>query len=226
MTLLLLILCLQTVGESAAEPTADEVLRRVEETFRGVRDYTAQVTVRVDLERLKVPRMEAVLYYKEPNRVHVASTGFAMLPREAMEFSPGNLRERYEAEGMETVRSGDTLFHELTLRPRADRTKLRRAVLRVDAGTWLPDRLTIPLFDGRTIQARLSYTKVSGFWVPLGADVHFTSTDADTGSAAPAVELPMQRSGPPRRGSISIRYSGHQVNTGLPDSLFVRPGGG
>jgi hypothetical protein len=221
---LLLFLSLCAGGVRADEPSADDVLRRVEENFRGVRDYTAQVEVRVDLERLKVPRMEAVLYFKEPDRVHVASRGFAMLPREAMEFSPAHLRERYEAEGMEKTGSGDTLLYELTLRPRADRTKLRRALLRVAARTWLPDRLTVPMFDGRTVTARLAYTKASGFWVPLSVDVQFMSTAADTAVAAPMPDAPPLRGGAPRRGSISIRYSDHRVNTGLPDSLFTHPG--
>ena len=57
------------------------------------------------MEFLKVPDSEAKLYFKQPDKIHIESEGFAMLPKEGINFSPISLFESehtsfYEKEEM------------------------------------------------------------------------------------------------------------------------------
>ena len=50
----------------------------------------------VDVDFLKIPEREAKIYYKKPDKIHVESEGFVMLPKEGLNFSPlGLLNSNY-----------------------------------------------------------------------------------------------------------------------------------
>lgn len=189
----------------------------MEEAYRDLRDYTVTVDVTVDLERLKVPPMKATMYFRQPDRVRFASSGFALIPRESMGFTGARLRERFDVERVEERREEGGLRYELTLKPKEDRTRLRRLLLTVDPGPWTPERLAAPQPDGRTMEARFRHESVGGFRLPVALDVRFTAPDSGDAD----LPLPGQRQGPaPRNGTISVRFSEYRINTGLEDSFF------
>ncbi|MGA9116731.1 MAG: hypothetical protein WB626_08150 [Bacteroidota bacterium] len=204
-------------GERAEGPDRGErILERVEEQFAGIRDYAVTLDVTADVERLSVPPMKAVMYFKRPDRVRFVSEGFALLPREPLGFVLGNLRQKF---AVESVRE-DSAGYQLVLLPRNDRTKLRRILATVDSARFLPVGVSSPQLDGRMMSAHLEYVRAAGFWVPSVMDVRFEGPE---GGEDPPGQEPARRPGLPRKGRITVRYSGHRINTGLPDSLFTEP---
>jgi outer membrane lipoprotein-sorting protein len=202
-------------------PTGEEVLARMAEAFEGIDDYTVTMDIVADLERLKVPPMTVTMYYKRPDKVHFDSDRFALLPREGVALNPERLRARFNA----TAVAHDTLAGRsvlrVTLKPKNDKTGLRAFLLDVDPVRWTPERMITPLFDGRTMTATLSHVQVDGRWLPSQLAVRFTSTVTDTVVEAPPAPSPIPaRPSMPRRGTITVRYSGYRVNTGLSDDLF------
>lgn len=207
---------------SAAQPSGEEILTKVQESFSGVHDYKATLDVAVDMDRLKVPAMKVVLYFKQPDKVHFESEGFAMLPREGVAFNPARFLSRYTVEGVSTEDSGDAQLYRLVLSPKDNRSAARRLFLFVDPQKWTVVRLQTPLVDGRTMTAGFRYRNVSGFSFPEEVRVEFAAPEADTSGGSADLPVPMSRPQIPRTGTIIIKYSEVRVNTGLSDDIFER----
>ncbi|MDY0083799.1 MAG: hypothetical protein RBR74_11510, partial [Ignavibacteriaceae bacterium] len=69
----------------------EEILKHVVDNFNKVKDYTADINIKVDVEFIKVPEAKAKIFFKQPDKVHLQSDGFAMLPKNGLEFSPSSL---------------------------------------------------------------------------------------------------------------------------------------
>ena len=218
------LLVVLAVSRDLQQPTADEILRRVEQATQGINDYTVRLQATVDMERLQVPAMEATMYFKAPDKIHFESQSFAMLPREGLALNPADLRRKFDAEllGKDTV--GGIVCHLLRLRPRSDETAQKSVMLWVDPTRWVVMQMRTQPFEGRRLLARFSYLKVDGrFWLPetLAASFETLGAPAEAGAAAPggAPEAQQQRR-PLRQGSITVIYSNYAVNTGLTDEFF------
>jgi outer membrane lipoprotein-sorting protein len=207
----------------SAQPSGEEILTRVETSLSGVRDYTVSLEVTADVERLKVPPMHVTMYFKQPDKVHFDSEGFALLPREGIAFSVGRLRKRYSVEAVdEEVVDGEKLLR-LTLMPRADQSAVRRLFMYVNPSRWTPERLASTLVDGRDMLATLTYQQFEGHWLPSKLVMKMTSSAKDSTEISPLDQsVPIPRPSIPRSGTITIEYSGYRINTGLPDELFMQ----
>lgn len=232
---LLQLLSLASVAVLAAgfvpgDPPGADILRRVEQQVAGVKDYTVTLDVVADIEHLKVPPMHATLYFKQPDKVHIASKGFAMLPRESMGMQFSKLTERYAVDSVVTDRTASPVMHRLVMRPRDERSTVRRILLYVHGERWTPERIDIPQPAGAVMKAAFVYQHTGGFWLPAQLTVTFVAPTADTTAAVPANPFgggPGGRTaarGAGRSGTVTVKYSEYRVNTGLGDEVFVEPG--
>jgi hypothetical protein len=209
--------------------SGDDVLRKMEQSFREIRDYTVTLDIVADVERMKVPPMHATMYFKQPEKVHFDSKGFVFLPREGMSVQFGLLAKRYAVDTIAIEKAGDTLRYRLALQPRDDKSVIRRLFVWIDGRRWTPDRIVIPQRGGQVMEARFSYERQADrFWLPSQLVVSFEAPTKDTTTAAPSTNplergMPIGPRGPARSGKVTVRYSDYKVNTGLPDSLFVEP---
>jgi len=72
----------------------NEIINAVITNFNKVNDYQVDVKIKVDVEFIKVPETKAKIYFKQPDKVHLEADGFAMLPKNGMEFSPSTLLKK------------------------------------------------------------------------------------------------------------------------------------
>src|ERR1035437_8186205 len=92
---LVIILCGLNYSQSK-DP--DLILKRVKESFNKIKDYEVDVQVKVDVDFIKVPETKAKIYFKQPDKINIESDGFAMLPKEGINFSPMSfLKKDYTA---------------------------------------------------------------------------------------------------------------------------------
>ena len=204
------------------QPSGEAILRNVAASFPGVRDYSVTLDITPDIERLNVPPMHVKMYYKQPDKFHFESDNFALLPREGLAFNPERLLTRFSVEEV----SGDSVDGKqelkLLLRPREERARATKVLLYVDSSAWKPSRIVTSLFDGRTMTATFRYEEQSGHLMPSVLIVQFTSPTQDTTEQNSTVDeaAPIQRPQMPRRGTVTIRYSDYEINTGLSDDIF------
>jgi len=218
-SLALALLLVLTPGQ-AAPPSGDTVLARAARSLEGVQDYTATLDVVVSMERMSVPPMRATVYFKRPNKLHVAADGFALIPREGLGAGVADWPQRYTGGEVTMDTVGERPVYRVAVTARSDRTQFRRGFLFVHRERWTTERIVLQSSEGRSMTATLTYDRVEGHWLPRLITVAFAAVAADTTEPLPGqAPLPVPRR-TPRTGTVDIRCSDYRVNTGLPDELF------
>ncbi len=215
-----LIILNPSFGQKASTLSGEQILENIEANYAGIQDYTVALDVAVDLERLKVPKMQATMFYKKPDKIQFKSEGFALLPKDGVGFTPGSLSSRFEVQNVEEKTNAGQFVLTMTLKN--DKTKLRKAFVVVNASNWTVASITTPQFDGRQMNATFDYRRVEGHWLPATLNVTFSSDTTETEPTDPFGQMPsaVRSSQIPRKGSISVRYSEYRLNMGLTDEVF------
>jgi len=214
-----------TVNEFSPQSTdPDEILDGVKEAFTKIEDYEVDIRVIIDVDFLKVPDSEAKLYFKQPNKIHVESEKFALLPRQGLDFSPlGLLSGKYTAlyEQEDTIRNiptsvvkiiplgndGDIILSTFWV------DQSRNLIIRVEStkkptGTFTID-FTYEKYDYYyELPSKMEFTfTVDRMMFPRGMDGQSDDEDSNDKSDS-------------KTGKVYITYTNYEVNQGLPDELF------
>jgi outer membrane lipoprotein-sorting protein len=207
--------------EGSAQPSGEEILKKVQANFPGVQDYTVDLDVTADIERMNVPPMHVRMYYKQPDKFQFDSEGFALLPRDGIAFNASKILSRFSIEEVGEELSQGRKEFKLLLRAKGERAKTTRLQVFIGTEDWKPARVLSSLFDGRSMTATFKYEKHNGHLMPSLLTVEFTAPPADTTDQMPKSDMvPMPRSQMPRNGIITVRYSAYKINTGLSDDIF------
>ena len=214
-----------TVSEFSPQSTdPDEILEGVKEAFKKIEDYEVDIRVKIDVDFLKVPDSEAKLYFKQPNKIHVESEKFALLPRQGLDFSPlGLLSGKYTAlyEQEDTIRNiptsvvkiiplgndGDIILSTFWV----DQTS--NLIIRVEStkkptGTFTIDFTYEKYDDYYELPSKMEFTfTVDRMMFPRGMDGQADDDDSKDKSDSTT-------------GKVYITYANYKVNQGLPDELF------
>lgn len=207
--------------------SADEILRKVEQSSEGVQDFTVSLEGEINMERLRVPRTTATMYYKKPDKVTFDSPGFGLVPREGVLLNATVLRQRYNS----TLGGDDTAWGKralkLQLAAKDAKTRLRELQLWVDPENWTIVRAQATPYEGRILTLDFTYAQQDGtFWLPKRMIATFGTTSQENvrprldSNPSPAGQLEEMQRATPRSGSITINYLNYRINTNLPDSLF------
>jgi outer membrane lipoprotein-sorting protein len=210
------------------DAAAAAMMQRVEKGSEGVRDFVATIEADVDMERIRVPRMSATMYFKKPDKVHFSSTNFAMLPREGIALNPALLRERYvpTMKGEEDLDGRKVQKLELTGKERNVRPG--RLMLWIDPATWTISRIETVPYQGRTLRLSFTYAvQAGGFVLPQTMRASFEIVERDSSQKQLNLDIgaPPQLDEAPRpsrSGSITVKYLEYKVNVGLSDDIFEK----
>lgn len=225
------VLFMAVAGRCQAQaPKALEMLKNVEKGFEGVQDFIATIEAEVDMERVRVPKMNATMYFKKPDKVHFSSSSFAMLPREGIALNPSLLRARYEPTllGEDTV-DGKRLF-KMQLTGKEQNVRARQLMLWIDPNAWTIVRMESVPYQGRVLRLAFAYALQAGsYWLPQTLKASFELAGRDTlqrqldlDMQAPPQLDEMRR--PIRSGTITVKYLDYKINVGLADDVFEKRG--
>ena len=218
------------------QPTAEEILSKVRELFNEIEDYTVEVIANVDMPGLRAPEMRATLYYKSPDRIHVESTGFSILPREGIAPDPKKLEERYSShlEGEQDF-EGRSVYR-LKLIPKKEYKRELATILLVDrerSVVWRIQKLneeepflTVD-FEYELVEGRFFLPRESSAEIVLARMPGRESESYFPGRGVERFEslFSEEEKTPPKNGYVTIRFEGYRINIGLPDSLFEESDG-
>ncbi len=214
--------------KKAPDVSAASMMLNVEKGFEKIRDFVATIEAEVDMERVRVPKMSATMYYKKPDKVHFSSANFAMLPREGIALNPTLLRERYEPKvlGHETLDGRDV--HKLQLTAKEAKIRPAQLTLWIDPASWTISRMETLPYQGRVLRLQFTYASQAG-GVLLPSTMKATFELATRDSSVRSLNLDMQAPPqfdeaprPSRSGSITVKYLEYKVNVGLSDDIFEK----
>lgn len=221
----LFLMIIFSIGEfSPQSKDPDEILEGVKAAFKKIVDYEVDIRVKIDVDFLKVPDSEAKLYFKQPNKIHVESKKFALLPRQGLDFSPlGLLSAKYTAlyEQEDTIRNiptsvvkiiplgndGDIILSTFWV------DQSRNLIIRVEStkkptGTFTIDFTYEKYDDYYELPSKMEFTfTVDRMMFPRGMDGQSDDEDSNDKSDS-------------KTGKVYITYANYKVNQGLPDELF------
>jgi outer membrane lipoprotein-sorting protein len=200
------------------------IIKNVRDTFKKVKDYSADIDVKVDVSFLKVPEMKAKIYFKQPDKVHIESDGFAMIPKDGLYTSPLFLLDGdYTA-----IYIRDEFFE-------GHNTSVVKIIPLNDKGDVVLSTLWIDQ-SGNQLRKVESTTKTNGTFViileygnnkfPLPASIKFTF-NADRLKLSRNSMEEENRSNKKKKsggseGKVFLTYSNYVVNKGISDSIFTK----
>jgi outer membrane lipoprotein-sorting protein len=230
--MILLVCCAPSMAsgqKKSQESAGSAILQNVARGTEGILDFVATIEAKVDMERLRVPKMNATLYFKKPDKVHFDSPGFAMLPREGVVLNAGTLQARYDAAilGEENVEGKKLLKMQLT--GKEQNIRPRQLFVWIDQALWTIAKMESVPYQGRVLRLEFTYaTQSGGYVLPQTLKASFETSGRDSTQRPLDLDLPNapqigelnQRA--PRSGSIFVKYIEYKINTGLSDDIFEK----
>jgi outer membrane lipoprotein-sorting protein len=204
---------------------ADELIDAVIKNFERVRDYEVDVDIKVDVDFLKVPESKAKIFFKQPDKIRLKSEGFALLPKDGLDFSPALLSKKnytaiYEQDvllnGIKTSvvkiiplgEQSDIILSTLWIDP------VNKLIRKVESTTKTNGTFTIELFYDEQIKYPLPSTMIFSFNIDkLNLPRAFSN---DGNSSQKRKRMPDG----PTKGKVIVKYSNYKVNSGISDSVF------
>ncbi len=207
------------VQRTDAQPlTAEKILLNVKANFDAVKDYTAMLTAKVDMERLRVPQMNVKIYFKQPNKFKTESKNTSFLPKNIFDLNPGDLLKKFDASLMGTETENGKTFYKLRLVTKPEKGKpVRESFIWVDASMWTITRLEAFPTEGRKIELKVESAVIDGKYIlPTMISASF-DFDQNADSLSEKIYSPNRM---PKKGSVVLKYSEYEVNTGISDEFF------
>lgn len=225
--LLFLLFMTNLVFTQSKDP--DKILENVVDNFSKVQDYRVDVNIKIDVEFIKVPETKAKIFFKQPDKIHLESDGFAMLPKNGMEFSPTALitKEHTAIYEKDVILNGVNTSL-IKVIPLGDQGDVILSTLWVDQVMNVIRKVESTTKTNGTFTIDFSYAKDLKY--PLPSEIVF-SFNVDkmnipaTISGETAPENPKKKKGRSdgvTKGKVIVKYNNYEVNKGIADSIFEK----
>ncbi|MBI5730370.1 MAG: hypothetical protein HY963_04460 [Ignavibacteriales bacterium] len=231
---ILLTLCIITaVSISAQTKDPNKILDAVRQKFNKANDYQVDVNVKLDMSFIKVPDMSVKVFFKQPDKVKLQSEGFAMVPKQGLNFSPAQLLK-----GDFTtiyVRSGTIDNHKIDVVkviPNSDSSNVILSTLWIDAAESVIRKAETTSKKGGTTKIELNYDDTK-YGLPSQVKLSFNLGEMQIPSALSNQSNENKESddkgrrrnkaigeGMSLKGTVTMNYKNYQINKGIPDSFF------
>lgn len=212
----------------AQDLTSEAVLQKVLDNFNKVKDYEVNVDIKVDVNFLKVPDAHATIFFKQPDKIKLKSEGFALLPKEGLNFSPYSFLQGDHTSVFDKEQDIDGHpCYRVKVIPLGDRGDLILTTLWIDKKDFIIRKAESTTKTNGTFNMDLKYDNnlkyplpssmvfafnVQKMQVPKEITGDFGGED-NTGKKK-------QNKNRPTTGKVYVNYSDYKVNINIPDSIF------
>jgi outer membrane lipoprotein-sorting protein len=213
--------------EFAQSKDPDEIINGVITNFNKVDDYKVDVNIKVDVEFIKVPETKAKIYFKQPDKVHLEADGFAMLPKNGMEFSPSSLLKKdYTAIYEQDVELSGFKTSIVKVIPLGDKGDVILSTLWIDQKKQIIRKVESTTKTNGTFTIDFTYDDKIKYPLPAKIVFSFNMDKMNipaTISGETNNEKPDKKNKNPdtrTKGKVIVNYSNYVVNKGVQDSVF------
>lgn len=202
---------------------AYRILNSLRDKYSAIKDYTVDASINVDIPFLKMPDKHAKIFYKSPDKVHIETNGFALVPKKAVNFDPASfIGSDFTAVYMKTEKWPDGEVDVVKTIPHDPDNDVILSTFWIDSGRKLIRKFEINSKTGGTYEVDFQYTNLP-FDLPQRLTVNFDTKEMNlpkTATGELKIKDKNQDKGNSTKGKVTITYSNYKVNTGLDDSLF------
>jgi len=229
--LLLCMLVFATDGSFAQSASAQQLFYKMRTKLESVKDYVADVKMKINISFMRVPTLYGKLYFKSPDKMKLERNGgISILPKKSISLTLNNLVPAGDATvidaGRETI-NGRKL-RVIKVVPESDKTDIVLTKIWVDEERQLAMRTETTTRDNGTISMDLAFGKYANLALPdhvtFYVDVKEFKVPKGVTMDYDAGEEPIVKKagkGKPKKGTIRIDYLNYEINKGLSDDIFV-----
>lgn len=207
---------------------ADQLISKMKKEFSQIKDFKAQVGVKVDVSYVKIPDAVGTMYFKEPNKSKIDIKGFSMLPKQGA----GMFFLDYLDKSLNTILiAGKTNENgmELTILkviPIKASNDVVLSSVYVDEKTNLIRKVETTTKQNGTFTMDIEYVKIdSKYWLPSNVNISFEvpnfqlpkTLTGDMNAKSPAPSKDGKT-----KGKVTLKYWDYLVNKGVDDSVFQK----
>ncbi len=227
--LLVLVFLLLSILPVVAQKSPAQMLRAVYQKLSKVKDYTVEATIRADIPLIKILPVNAIVYFKQPDKIKVESKGIAILPRQGFGDLLKIIRDTssYTAVFTGKEKIGTSLTQIVSIIPNADTGELVLAKFWIDYARNLVLKSQLTTRTAGTMQIEYFYTTQLALGLPdkmiFTVDVKkfkIPKAMASDANTAPRPSKTNEKEG--KKGVITIELKNYKINTGLKDSFFIQ----
>ena len=207
----------------------NEIIDAVITNFNKVNDYKVDVNIKVDVEFIKVPETKAKIYFKQPDKVHLEADGFAMLPKNGMEFSPSSLiKKDYTAIYEQDVDLNGYKTSIVKVIPIGDQGEVILSTYWIDQSKKLIRKVESTTKTNGTFTIDFTYDDKIKYPLPSKIVFSFNMDKLNlpatiTGEASNQKSDKKNKNSDLRtKGNVIVSYSNYVVNKGILDEIFEK----
>jgi len=223
---ILIILSVLFVTNNLIADEAMEIIKKVQSNLNSIKDFEANINIKVDISYVNAPEMKGKIYYKYPNKTKVDIDGFGILPKQGT----GNfIGELLENKNQNFILSGEEKINNITYKiikviPLDLNSDIVISTLWINPANSTVYKSEITTKKSGTYLAEIEYILIDKkYWLPEKTIVKIN---------VPSFTLPKSLSGDSRtqnktkdenvQGKVIINYSNYKVNKELSDSIFEK----
>ncbi len=204
---------------------ADEIINKVKNKFETVKDYKVDLKVEVDMEFLRIPKVSATVYFKQPDKMKMDSKDFAILPKEGINFSPINLlNEDYTSIFVKEDKLDERNVAVVKIIPLSDSANIILTTLWIDTEYSVIRKVETTTKKRGTLFANLVYDNMIKFGLPSEMNFSFNIEDPKLSEMmdmeVSGIKKPSDKANKNLAGKIKVTYSNYIVNKGIDDAVF------
>jgi outer membrane lipoprotein-sorting protein len=222
----ILILIILITASIFPQKDPDAILNKVVNNFKKINDYEVGVKIKIDVEFLKVPDMEARIFYKQPDKLHIESESFALLPRKGLDFSPLSILEKEHTAILE--REDNLNGHKtfvIKVIPLGETDDLILSTLWIDKDQYFIRKIESTTKMSGSYLIDLKYSENPEYPLPSKMIFSFEIDKTrlpkgmDGEMRAEKDEGTQEKKSP---GKVYVDYFEYKINQGIPDKVFEK----
>lgn len=222
MILIFLMILFTNLHAQSTDP--NEIVNSVIAKFSQVKDYEVDIEIKVDVEFLRVPDSKAKLYFKQPDKIKLKSEGFALLPKDGIDFSPSSIiKGNYTAIFERKEKLNGTQTSVVKIVPINENTNIilntiwvddkNNVIRKIESTTKTQGTYTLELFYDTEFKYPLPKQMIFSFNLDkMNLPKTFTNT-------TPKSSKKRFKDGPVL-GKVYVNYSNFKVNNNISDKIF------
>jgi outer membrane lipoprotein-sorting protein len=221
---------LQTTQAQA--PDATKLFYTIRDKVTSVKDYVADVKLKIEVSFMRIPPLSGKLYYKSPDKIKLERNGgISILPRKTMQIS---LRNLIPSGNVTVIDAGTEMIGNIKTRilkilPDNEESDIVLAKMWIDESKQLALRMETTTKENGTVKMDLEYGKYVAMSLPDKVSIVMDVKDyklpksiaMDYDETSDAELMERAKKAKDKKGKIQITYLSYKVNTGLTDASFA-----
>jgi len=227
---LVLVMMFCSLAANAQQDTATALFEKLRTRLDVIKDYVADVRIKIDVSFMKVPPLSGKLYFKAPDKMKLERNGgISILPKKNINLT---LNSMFPMGGVTVIDAGTDVVNGKAVRiikvvPEGESDIILTKIW-VDEQRNLALRTETTTRDNGTVKMDLAFDKHIKQGLPDKVTVHLdvkeyklpkgVTMDYDANERVRAADKGDKKN---KKGKIEINYINYEVNKGLPDKIFA-----